>query len=82
MALTQEQLAKFVEHINKKWKSKNCLLCGANNWDVLGYVPLSLADEPGAVVLGGKIAPTVAIVCKECGQIVLVNSLVAGVTTP
>ena len=77
--LSPEKHQKLVEHINAKWKSQACWLCGTNSWDVAAYVGLQLSDH-GGLVIGGQFLPVVAVTCKNCGNTVLVNAIIAGIS--
>ncbi len=73
MKLNQE---KLMQVINKEWKSKQCPMCGNNDWtidpDIMTMLPV---DEERSVQLGGKFVPIVAVTCNKCGNVVLINPL-------
>jgi hypothetical protein len=79
MALTPEQNKVLIEHVNKKWKGSQCRQCEANNWSVDGIIQIALGEFPGPVQLGGTVLPTVAVICRNCGNTVLINLVIAGV---
>lgn len=57
--------------INKKWITKNCSLCGINNWTIdpdLIKLP-SICDK-------NKTIPLINITCNNCGNVILINPLV------
>ena len=68
---------KLINVINEKWRTKNCILCGANNWTIDDKVvaPLSVGKN-ASIELGGKIIPLVAVTCNECGNTIFLNPLV------
>lgn len=68
----------FEKHLNEKWSSKVCPMCGGNNWtyDDNIYTPLTLGINK-SINLGGRILPLVAVTCSNCGNTIFVNSLVA-----
>ena len=81
MALDAATLQKITTFLNEKWKAKTCLQCAGNDWDLHGYIGLSLAGEPKDIALGGQVLPCVAVVCKNCGNTLLINVIVAGLVS-
>lgn len=77
-ALTDEEQRTFVNHINTKWATKTCSFCNANNWEIGGWTNTFLGDGSGAMVIGGAVLPGIALVCMNCGFMVTVNAIVAG----
>lgn len=78
MKVNQERL---VNTINEKWISKNCPMCGKNNWNIgTDMVTMINIGEDRSIQLGGRITPVVAITCSECGNTVFVNPLAIGCT--
>lgn len=77
--LTVEERAKLVSHLTNVWRgASTCPFCNSANWDISGWAPISLGQGPAAVVLGGAVLPSVALVCMKCGYTVLINAMVAG----
>jgi predicted RNA-binding Zn-ribbon protein involved in translation (DUF1610 family) len=82
MALTPEATARITEHLKAKWKFP-CPMCRSNEWTLNGYVALPLADQPNTIIIGGgAVLPAVAVVCRNCGNTVLVNAVIAGIQPP
>lgn len=75
MSLNKNQ---FENHLNEKWKSKVCPMCGGNAWtyDDSLCTPLTLGTN-NSINLGGKILPLVPVTCTNCGNTVFINALVA-----
>lgn len=68
---------KFLAAINDKWASKNCPMCGHNNWNVSSNIVTALRiAEKGGISLGGDVMPLVAITCMNCGNVIFVNPLI------
>lgn len=68
---------KFLAAINDKWTSKNCPMCGNNNWNIDSNIVTALRiAENGGVSLGGNVMPLVAITCMNCGNVIFVNPLI------
>lgn len=74
MKVNQE---KLIQAINEKWMSKNCPLCGKNNWNIgTNMVTMLGVSENTSIRIGGEITPVVAITCNECGNTIYINPLV------
>ena len=81
MSLTDDQFIRLRQHLDTRTK-RSCPLCDTQDWEVYSHVPLPLSPLPSAHVFGAKALPCVALVCKHCGNTVLVNLVVAGVLPP
>jgi len=68
----------MIEHLREKWKNP-CPMCGINNWNVQDTAYELREFHGGNVVFGsGPIIPVVPVICANCGNVVLVNAIVAG----
>jgi hypothetical protein len=73
---------KFVDHLKDKWKGEPCPLCKSGNWNVTDKVYELREFHDGNMVIGiGQIVPVVPVTCDNCGNTVLVNSILAGTTS-
>lgn len=67
----------LINTINQRWSTKNCPMCGANNWTIgEDVVTMVRVDENNSIQLGGKITPVVPMICSNCGNTLLINPLV------
>lgn len=69
---------KLGEWFSEKWQHGPCPVCETNRWAPLprlGVVPN--INPPG--LDGGNIVPVLLIHCTNCGYMLSVNALVAGV---
>lgn len=71
--LTSAQRARIVEVLTERGVTKACPMCGqsAGRQVVDGYATTGLHADPTGITLGGRILPTVQIVCKNCGFVSL-----------
>jgi hypothetical protein len=71
---------KFVEHLKQKWGTdRPCSMCGASDWNVTDSVfEMREYHGPQSLVMGGPINPIIPVICKNCGNTVLVNAVVSG----
>jgi hypothetical protein len=80
MALSQEQMRALIAFVNERWSGNAaCRQCGQNNWSIDSYVLHPLSPAPTTVTLGAGVLPSAAFVCKNCGNTLFVNLVVAGV---
>jgi hypothetical protein len=71
---------KLLQHLKDKWKTQPCPLCGVRKWNVQSKSFELREFHGGGLVLGpGPIIPVIPVVCTNCGNTILINSLVAGV---
>lgn len=79
MAITNSN--KIIGHLRDKWVSRPCPMCGIGEWEVQDSVFQLMQFQEGGLVLGGPILPVVPVTCRNCGNTVLVNAIVAGVVS-
>lgn len=73
---------KVLAHLNSKWRGKACPMCGVGNWNVQDSIYQLIEFSEGGLVIGGPIIPVIPVVCTNCGNIQLVNAIVAGAVKP
>lgn len=81
MALEPERLQALLAFTRKQWKSPACQLCGHNEWAIDGPAEIAIPYPPGSFEERIKRPPTLAcaaFTCRNCGNTVLVNMVVAG----
>lgn len=67
---------KLINSINQKWLTKNCPMCGKNNWNIDDDMMTMISvGKDHSIQIGNKIIPVVTITCKECGNTIFVNPL-------
>lgn len=72
---------KFIQEINKRWMSKNCPMCGQNNWNIGEEMQTMVrVGEDKSIQLGGTITPVIIMTCNECGNTLFINPLVINCT--
>lgn len=81
--LTEEELAKAVDWLNKQWKPGKCPFCGQETWEVLDHLLTPVRFTPGGgIALGGVTLPSLPIVCTTCGYTAFMNAIVMGILSP
>ncbi len=81
MKLTDAQHKKLLEHLQGKWQAPvTCPVCRNNNWQVPPQV-YELREFYGGPLTAapGTIVPIVPVTCGVCGNVVLINPLIAGI---
>jgi len=80
-------MAKFdtkrvLDHLSNKWGSRPCPMCGVSKWNVQDSTYQLMEFSSGNLVIGGPIIPVIPVVCTNCGNVQLVNAIIAGAVTP
>jgi len=71
---------KVIKHLKSKWDNHNCPMCHEGDWSVQDKVYELREYHGGDMVIGGSaLIPVVPIICDNCGNIVLINGIIAGV---
>lgn len=70
---------KVIQHLQAKWGSKACPMCSSGPWNVQDTSFQLTEFNEGNMVIGGPVIPLVTVMCGNCGYVVLVNAIVAGV---
>ncbi len=77
-------LEKLIQHLENKWEGRRCPLCTGGNWDVSDKLcELREVDDTGLGIGDIHVVPVVPVVpvtCDNCGNTILVSSIVAGLT--
>ena len=56
-----------------------CSVCRTEKFTLTdGFALISISDQPNLVQLGGQTLPSVALVCTNCGNTLLINLLLLG----
>lgn len=79
LRLTKEQSQKILEWMKTKWGDAKCPMCGEDKWsvgNVLAAVNV-VSNDAQDTVLGGYY-PCVTVVCENCGNLVLLSAIAAG----
>ncbi len=73
---------KIIKHLKEKWKGRACPMCGIGNWNISDKMFELREFHGGNMVMGGNssVAPVATVTCDNCGNTVLVNGIVAGLT--
>ena len=71
---------KVIRFLQEKWQGRTCPMCQAGNWSVSDQVFEMREFNGGNRILGGKssILPVIPVTCANCGNIIFVNAIVAG----
>jgi hypothetical protein len=73
---------KIISHLKLKWSGRSCPLCQVGPWEVQQSVFVLLKFDGGSINLGGEVVPVIPVTCKNCGNTILVNAIIANVLAP
>jgi hypothetical protein len=69
---------KFIAYLDQKWGTRPCTMCGQISWAVNDSVFQIIEFQKG-LVHGGAALPVIPVICRNCGNTVFVNAVVAGI---
>jgi hypothetical protein len=78
---TPEQIQKISKWLTEKWgPTRPCSQCATNSWTVADTPVNLIVGAPDGTTMIGSNYPSIAVFCNNCGNTVLVNVEVAGIT--
>lgn len=73
---------KMLTFLRKKWKNMECPYCGERSWAILNVVFSIKSESSEGLPLGAiPIIAVIPVICKNCGNTVLINDAIAHVGT-
>jgi predicted RNA-binding Zn-ribbon protein involved in translation (DUF1610 family) len=79
--MQSEEKTRLIKHLEEKWTSQKCPMCGKSAWNVPSEIYELRELNGGGLVVGPiPLVPVIPITCANCGNTVLVNAIVAGIT--
>lgn len=73
----EERQKKALDWINSKWPIKTCEICSQTKWELSDFLVAAPRFE-GSIMLGGKIAPHIMVMCRNCGNTKFFNAVIMG----
>ena len=75
--------SKLIEHLKVKWKNDLCPMCGSDNWGVSARVfeIREFVVEPTSGTHLINSIPITPVVCNNCGNMLLINTIAAELTS-
>jgi hypothetical protein len=77
MKLTHKQQEKLKKFLNEKWSEPCCTVCGKDTLEFSDTLFKLNEVNPDGPLMGEM--PVIALVCNNCGNIILFNAIVLGV---
>lgn len=76
-------MAKFdqqavLAHLQEKWTSRLCPACKSNSWNIQDSTYQLTEFNPEGMVIGGPVVPVLAVLCSNCGYMMMFNALSVG----
>jgi len=81
MRLSDQDSKSLLDHIKKTWAPPAiCPTCRSDDWQVGRQVYELREFHSGSMVMGDSaVVPIFPVICKICGNVILINPLVAGI---
>lgn len=75
-----DQTARIDKWLQEKWglPGPKCSQCATTDWRLANPGILTLCDTKGNMLLGTGF-PAIVMICANCGNMVLVNAVMAGI---
>ncbi len=68
--MTEEKKRKIADALSKRLGNLVCPMCHQSRYTLIdGYVSEPVQEDYKKVVLGGRMIPSVMLVCNHCGHI-------------
>ncbi len=78
--LNEEKQSLIRQHLLRYWHDRKCPICNFRDWNIPDTLfEIRSFAGPRKVVLGGVSAPLVALICSNCGYVILFNALKVGI---
>lgn len=71
--------SKAIQYLTEKWKNRACPMCGSGPWNIQDSTFQLTEFNEGSMVIGGPVIPIIPVTCGNCGHVVLVNAIIAGI---
>lgn len=78
---TDELAQRIRAHVSRLSLSANCLRCGQNDWAVAGLSAIADFNPETRALRLGTLMPLVALVCRQCGTVWLLNAVTLGLVS-
>ena len=74
-----ESSDEIIRLLKSRIPAISCPLCNHEDFTLIGgYSTKTITDDPHSVVLGGRVIPSVNLVCGNCGYILEISVGVLG----
>ena len=80
--MSKYNTASLITHLRAKWSNRPCPMCVVGNWEIEESIYQLMQFNDGNLVIGGPIIPLIPVTCKNCGNTILINALIAKVLEP
>lgn len=78
--MTDFESARLIDHLRSKWgDGRRCPMCDHSAWEISSKIFEIREFHDGNLVIGsGPIIPIIPVSCKNCGNTILLNAIIAG----
>lgn len=77
--MNDNDVKKTIQWLTEKWGDRPCPMCGAISWQVESHAYQMMEFSDGNLVVGGPVMPLIPVICRHCGNTILVNAILCGV---
>lgn len=79
--LSPDETTRFVEWIQKHWRTKVCPICQRTQWNIANRIVVhSAIATKGGMILGSlQSYPHILMTCTVCGYTMHFNAVIAGI---
>jgi hypothetical protein len=83
MTFTPEDKNKIIDALKEHSVKDSCPRCGTDAWGLVdGYLQHIISDDPERMLLGGRVLPTVGVLCANCGFLSEYSVIILGLRPP
>lgn len=81
--MDENEKSKALNFLQSKWVgSRECAICKKSDWSIHPNLYELRSFNDGDFVVGGPLVPLIGMECKNCGHVLLLSALRAGLVTP
>jgi len=80
--MNTEAFRRIIDAFSAKLGEKplgDCPICGTKSWQLQDqFAVFSVSERPDQVTLGGRVLPSLVIICSNCGNTMFLNLKILG----
>ncbi len=74
--MNRDIVKEIIKHITTRWARNLCPMCFHRQWNILPEIYELRKFHDGELIIGdSNIIPLVPVICKNCGNTILINIL-------
>ncbi|MBT5492061.1 hypothetical protein HOK00_07455 [bacterium] len=73
---------EVIKFLGEKWKTTECPMCKDTSWSISENIFELREYSDGNLIIGNvPIVPIVPVTCNNCGNTIMINAIVANITS-